>query len=218
MANCPLVGYFGGAPVLRSVGYCVVSHHFLLHFANNKQVCGYRLLCPTRLCCGIQQDSTFCCNYCLWLFLFFFPVDFFALWLLSFYVGMQKDPKIILAWWPPSSQDSHRRALSSTSCGYEFQRFPLSSFAFSIWASWMGDLEMRRWGFFRWFTVAHTALDSSWGLQLFWSITREPIEPLVLIASRLCSSLDFLRLFHIFSCESSIVQFSPPIAQKILLW
>lgn len=73
VANCPLVGYFGGAPVLRSVGYCVVSHHFLLHFANNKQVCGCRLLCPTRLCCGIQQDSlqpTFCCNYCLWLFLF----------------------------------------------------------------------------------------------------------------------------------------------------
>lgn len=152
-------------------------------------------------------------------FFFFFPADFFALWLLPFYVGTQKDPKIILAWWPPPSQDSHRRALSSTPCGYEFQRFPLSLFVFSIWASWMDNLEMRRWGFGEWFTVAHTALDLSWGLQCFWSITREPIEPLVLIVSTLCSSLDFLRLlFHIFSCESSIVQFSPPIAQKILLW
>ena len=144
---------------------------------------------------------------------FFFPVDFFALWLLSFYMGIQKDPTIILTRWPPPSQDSHRRALSSTPCGYEFQRFPLSSFVFGIWALWMGDLEMRRWGFSGWFTVAHTAFDSSWGLQLLWSITREPIEPLVLIASRLCSSAGLPQVISYF-----LLQSSPPIAQKILLW
>ena len=145
---------------------------------------------------------------------FFFPVDFFALWLLSFYMGIQKDPTIILTRWPPPSQDSHRRALSSTPCGYEFQRFPLSSFVFGIWALWMGDLEMRRWGFWGWFTVVHTAFDSSWGLQLLWSITREPIEPLVLIASRLCSSAGLPQVV----ISYFLLQSSPPIAQKILLW
>ena len=110
VANCPLVGYFGGAPVLRSVGYCVVSHHFLLHFANNKQVCGYRLLCPTRLCCGIQQDSTFCCNYCLWLFLFFFPCGFFcslaALFLCGYAERSKNYPGMMTTIFPGFPQES----------------------------------------------------------------------------------------------------------------
>lgn len=51
-----------------------------------------------------------CCNYCLWLFSF-------ALSVLHFYVGVQKNPQMVLASLAPSSQNSCRRPLRSTSLG-----------------------------------------------------------------------------------------------------
>ena len=99
VSNCAL-GNFGAAPVLRSTGYCAVSHHFLLPFASNERSVAAGCFVPptcavgfTRILCNLLFVVIIACGF----FFLFFPVDFFALWLLSFYVGMQKDPTIILA-------------------------------------------------------------------------------------------------------------------------
>lgn len=208
---------FWGAPVLRSVGYCVASGNIsscTLPITNRSVAVSATLSHPLVLWDSTGFSVAYFLLYLLPVaFSFFFFLWFFALWLLSLYVGMQKDLKNY-----PWHDDHHLpripigELVKYPPVAMNFKDSPphlLLAFELRGWVTW-------RWGGEDFSGVIHSCPHSTWfelGATAFlWSITREPIEPLVLIASRLCSSLDFPQVISYFFLWVFNSAPSPPIA------